>query len=110
MAEIITTEDGIEMSMILARNENADMMDLFSVMGCNLTSVCLQHEKENGNNEVIAKLNQDTLTAEGRKEWKDIQNPRGDMGMNLYKSLHHAIFCDKISHERFTIKQRRWIL
>lgn len=76
VAEIIATEDGIEMSMILARNENADMMDLFSVMGCNLTSVCLQHEKENGNNEVIAKLNQDTLTAEGRKEWKDILNAK----------------------------------
>lgn len=76
VAEVIATEDGIEMSMILARDQNADMMDLFSVMGCNLTGVCLQHEKENGNMEVIATLNQDTLTAEGRKEWRDILNAK----------------------------------
>ena len=76
VAEVIATEDGIEMSMILARDQNADMMDLFSVMGCNLTGVCLQHEKENGNMEVIATLNRDTLTAEGRKEWKDILNAK----------------------------------
>ncbi len=72
VAEAIATEDGMEISMILARNQNADRMDLFSVMGCNLTDVCLCHEKENGYNEVIAKLNQSTLTAEGRKEWSDI--------------------------------------
>ena len=72
VAEAIATEDGMEMSKILARNQNADRMDLFSVMGCNLTDVCLCHEKENGYNEVIAKLNQSTLTAEGRKEWSDI--------------------------------------
>lgn len=72
VAEAIATEDGMEMSMILARNQNADGMDLFSVMGFNLTDVCLCHEKENGYNEVIAKLNQSTLTAEGRKEWSDI--------------------------------------
>ena len=76
VAEIIATEDGIEMSMILTRNENAGMMDLFSVMGCNLTDVCLQHEKENGYNEMIAKLNQETLTAEGRKDWTDILNAK----------------------------------
>lgn len=72
VAEAIATEDGMEMSMILARNQNADGMDLFSVMECNLTDVCLCHEKENGYNEVIAKLNPNTLTAEGRKEWSDI--------------------------------------
>lgn len=72
VAEAIATEDGMEMSMILARNQNADGMDLFSVMECNLTDVCLRHEKENGYNEVIAKLNPNTLTAEGRKEWSDI--------------------------------------
>ena len=76
VAEIIDTEDGIEMSMILTRNENAGMMDLFSVMGCDLTDVCLQHEKENGYNEIIAKLNQETLTAEGRKDWTDILNAK----------------------------------
>lgn len=72
VAGVIATEDGMEMSMILARDKNAGMVDLFSVMGCNLTDVCLRHERENEYNEVIATLNQDTLTAEGRKEWSDI--------------------------------------
>lgn len=76
VAEVIATEDGIEMSMILARDKNADMVDLFSVMGCNLTDVCLCHEKASGYNEIIPKLNRDTLTAEGRKDWQDILSAR----------------------------------
>lgn len=72
VAEIIATEDGIEMSMILARNENVGMVDLFSLMGCNLTDVCLGNEETNGYYEIIARLDRNTLTAEGRKEWQDI--------------------------------------
>ena len=37
VSEIIATEDCIEMSVILMQNENADMSDMVSVMGCNLT-------------------------------------------------------------------------
>lgn len=37
VAEIIATEDCIEMSVILMQNENTDVMDLVSVMGCNIT-------------------------------------------------------------------------
>lgn len=37
VAEIIATEDCIEMSVILMQDENAEAMDLLSVMGCNLT-------------------------------------------------------------------------
>ncbi len=72
VAEVIATEDGMEMSMILTRNKHAGVLDLFSVMGCNLTDVCLCHAKAEQYNEPIARLNRDTLTAEGRKEWRDI--------------------------------------
>lgn len=37
VSEIIATEDCIEMSVILMQNENADISDMVSVMGCNLT-------------------------------------------------------------------------
>lgn len=76
VAEVIAAEDGMEMSMILARDKNAGMMDLFSVMGCNLTDVCLRHEKASGYNEIISKLNRNTLTTEGRKDWQDILSAR----------------------------------
>lgn len=36
VAEIIATEDGVEMSLILEQNENADIGDVLSVVGCNL--------------------------------------------------------------------------
>lgn len=72
VAEAIATEDGMEMSMILTRNKHAGVLDLFSIMGCNLTDVCLCHAKAEQYNEPIARLNRDTLTAEGRKEWRDI--------------------------------------
>ena len=37
VSEIIATEDCIGMSVILMQDENADISDMVSVMGCNLT-------------------------------------------------------------------------
>ena len=80
--ELIMTEDHIEMSYHLeycpACNQGGapGIMNLFSLMGCNLYDVHLCHDEEEHQIATIAELNQDTLTEEGKAEWADVLESR----------------------------------
>ena len=76
--ELIMTEDNIEMAYHLeycpACNQGGapGIMNLFSLMGCNLYDVHLCHDEEEHRIATITELNQDTLTDEGKAEWADV--------------------------------------
>lgn len=80
--ELIMTEDHIEMAYHLeycpACNQGGvpGIMNLFSLMGCNLYDVHLCHDEEEHQIATIAELNQDTLTEEGKAEWADVLESR----------------------------------
>ncbi len=80
--ELIMTEDHIEMAYHLeycpACNQGgvSGIMNLFSLMGCNLYDVHLCHDEEEHQIATIAELNQDTLTEEGKAEWADVLESR----------------------------------
>lgn len=81
--ELIMTEDYIEMSYHLEycpacqQGGTEGVLSLLSLMGCNLQHIGLRHvSEENHNSEEITKLNKDTLTEEGKKEWADILNAK----------------------------------
>lgn len=76
--ELIMTEDNIEMTYHLkycpacAQGGASGIMNLFSLMGCNLYDVHLCHDEEEHRIAAITELNQDTLTEEGKTEWADV--------------------------------------
>lgn len=81
--DLIMTEDYIEMSYHLEycpacqQGGTEGVISLLSLMGCNLQHISLGHVAEEGRcTDGIKELNQDTLTADGRKEWADILNAK----------------------------------
>ncbi len=89
--ELIMTEDHIEMAYHLeycpACNQGGvpGIMNLFSLMGCNLYDVHLCHDEEEHQIATIAELNQDTLTEEGKVEWADVLESRV---MKIYPGVY----------------------
>ncbi len=77
VAEIIATEDCIEMTYYL---NNAPVTDdagerlntLFGLMGCNLEDVHIVDADEEHDLATIIELSQDTLTEEGKRDWADV--------------------------------------
>lgn len=78
VAECIMTEDCIELTYHLEHCPQCQtggiggMMSLFSLMGCNLEDVHLVHDEEEHDLATVVQLNRDTLTAEGKKDWRDV--------------------------------------
>lgn len=78
VAQLIATKDCIEMTYHLEHCPQCQtggiggMMSLFSLMGCNLEDVHLVHDEEEHDLATVVELNRDTLTAEGKKEWRDV--------------------------------------
>ena len=76
--ELIMTEDNIEMAYHLeycpACNQGgaSGMMNLLSLMGCNLYDVHLCHQERPDTNSTIPRLDQDTLTGQGKADWQDV--------------------------------------
>ena len=48
------------------------MMNLLSLMGCNLYDVHLCHQERPDTNSTIPRLDQDTLTGQGKADWQDV--------------------------------------
>ena len=77
VAEIIATEDCIEMTYYL---ENAPVTDdigerittLFGLMGCNLEDVHIVDADEEHDLATIVELNRHTLTEQGKRDWADV--------------------------------------
>lgn len=81
VSQIIATEDSIEMTCHLehtpvTHNSEDGLMNLFSLMGCNLSEIHLVHDEEEHDLATIEELNQNTLTEEGKAEWSDVLNAK----------------------------------
>lgn len=76
--ELIMTEDCIEIAYHMEYCECCQQggikgaMNLLSLMGCNLYDVHLEHESPGFAFQDVSKLNQNTLTEEGKAEWSDV--------------------------------------
>lgn len=76
--ELIMTEDNIEMAYHLeycpACNQGgtSGRLSLLSLMGCNLYDAHLCYQEKPDRNSTILKLDQDTLTEQGKKDWQDV--------------------------------------
>lgn len=123
--ELLMTEDCIEMTCHLEYCENcqqgglAGAMSLLSLMGCNLYDVhpvCAGSDVECGS---IAKLNADTLTAEGKQEWSDVLlaevksiSPRGqytDLKLANCDAFRLSAFTHMLNGQCDTEDYERWV-
>ncbi len=76
--ELIMTEDCIEITYHMEYCESCNQngikgaVSLFSLMGCNLYDVHLEHEHSDNDCPSISSLNQNQLTEEGKNDWNDV--------------------------------------